>query len=63
MFTNIEGEWDEVMTVIKDCVETVSGRAPRLSVVMKLDIRPGQPSGRLEAKVESIERRLARTSP
>lgn len=59
MFTNIEGEWDEVMTVIRECVDRLSESAPRISVVIKLDIRPGKPSGRMDAKVESIERRLA----
>ena len=62
MFTNIEGEWDEVMSVIKECVQTLSAFAPRLSVVMKLDVRPGEPAGRLESKVASIERRLAPTT-
>jgi uncharacterized protein YqgV (UPF0045/DUF77 family) len=59
MFTNIEGEWDEVMAVIKECVDTLSRAAPRLSVVIKLDIRPGEPDVRLAAKVASIEHRLA----
>jgi len=33
--------------------------APRVSVVVKLDHRPGEPSGRLGRKVESVERRVA----
>ena|ERR1039458_6261240 len=41
MFTNIEGEWDEVMAVIKECVDTMAQAAPRISVVVKLDHRPG----------------------
>ena len=61
MFTNLEGEWNEVMAVIKECVDTLSRLAPRLSVVVKLDVRPGEPGGRLAAKVASIERRLAQT--
>lgn len=59
MFTNVEGDWDEVMAVIKACVDTMAQAAPRISVVMKLDIRPGKPSGRMSEKVASIERRLA----
>jgi len=59
MFTNIEGEWDEVMAVIKECVDMVARTAGRVSVVVKVDYRPGAPNDRLTAKVEEIERRLA----
>jgi uncharacterized protein (TIGR00106 family) len=59
MFTNIEGEWDEVMAVIGECVDRLSQSSPRISVVIKLDIRPGKPIGQMNAKVESIDRRLA----
>ena len=58
MFTNLEGSWDEVMGVIGRCVDALSGSAPRLSVVVKLDIRPGQPDDRMAAKVASLQRRL-----
>lgn len=60
MFTNVEGEWDEVMDLIKRCVEHVGERAPRVSVVIKLDHRPGV-SDALAGKVESVERHLAPT--
>lgn len=59
MFTNVEGEWDEVMGVIRTCVERLGERSPRLSVVIKLDVRRDAGSGELERKVESVERRLA----
>lgn len=58
-FTNIEGDWDEVMAVIKACVDAMSEVAPRVSVVLKIDHRPGEPDDRLHAKVEAVERRLA----
>ncbi len=58
MFTNLEGSWDEVMGVIGRCVDALAERAPRLSVVVKLDIRPGQPDDRMAAKVASVEDRL-----
>jgi uncharacterized protein (TIGR00106 family) len=58
MFTNIEGEWDEVMAVIKACVDTMAEAVPRVSVVIKLDHRPGEPGSRIKQKVESVERRL-----
>jgi len=59
MFTNVEGGWDEVMGVIGRCVAHVSATAPRVSVVIKLDVRPGLPDTRMADKVASIERRLA----
>ncbi|HEY6493026.1 MAG TPA: MTH1187 family thiamine-binding protein [Trebonia sp.] len=57
MFTTIEGEWDEVMAVLKDAVDAVSARAPRVSLVLKADIRPGVTDG-MTSKVETIERYL-----
>lgn len=57
MFTNIEGEWDEVMAVVKRAVEAVAAGSPRVSLVLKADIRPGY-TGQLTAKVERIEREL-----
>ncbi|QGG96223.1 MTH1187 family thiamine-binding protein [Actinomarinicola tropica] len=58
MFTNIEGEWDEVMGVIKACVDELSKDSPRVGVVIKIDHKPGVTNG-LQTKVESVERRLA----
>lgn len=57
MFTSIEGEWDEVMAVVKQAVDAVAARAPRVSVVLKADVRPGVADG-LTAKVDSVERSL-----
>lgn len=60
MFTLVEGEsWDEVMDVVKRAVEAVAARAPRVSTVIKVDYRPGA-TGALTAKVESVERYLAK---
>ena len=57
MFTNVEGEWDEVMGVIKRCVERVAEDAPRVSVVIKIDHRAGVTDG-LHAKVAAVEEHL-----
>jgi len=54
MFTNIEGEWDEVMAVVKRAVDAVAAVSPRVSLVLKADIRPGY-DGQLTAKVERVE--------
>ena len=57
MFTTVEGDWDEVMAVVKRAVDVVAAQAPRVSVSLKADIRPGV-TGALDAKVEAVERRL-----
>ena len=57
MFTNIEGEWDEVMAVVKRAVDVVAASSPRVGLVLKADIRPGY-DGQLTAKVERIDERL-----
>lgn len=54
MFTTIEGQWDEVMAVVKAAVDAVASVSPRVSLVLKADIRPGY-SGQLTAKVERVE--------
>lgn len=59
MFTTLEGEWDECMPVIKACAEAVGRHSPRVSLVLKADLRPGR-SGELSGKVERIEAELAR---
>ena len=59
MFTTIEADtWDEAMAVVKKAVEAVQARAPRVSLVLKADIRPGHNSGQLAAKVERVEQAL-----
>jgi uncharacterized protein YqgV (UPF0045/DUF77 family) len=57
MFTNVEGEWDEVMDLVKRCVEHLTAQSPRVSLVLKADIRPGR-TGQLTGKVERVERLL-----
>lgn len=57
MFTTIEGEWDEVMAVIKQAVDVVAADAPRVGLTLKADIRPGVTNA-LETKVNDLERYL-----
>ena len=57
MFTNIEGEWDEVMDVVKRATEAVGRYGTRVSLVLKADIRPGR-TGELDGKVERLEQAL-----
>ncbi|CAG7630353.1 MTH1187 family thiamine-binding protein [Rhodococcus opacus] len=57
MFTTVEGEWDEVMAVVKRATDVLLEQFPRVSLVLKADIRPGR-SDQLRAKVETVERYL-----
>ena len=54
MFTEVEGEWDEVMDVVKRATEAVMPFGSRVSLVLKADIRPGY-AGEIDAKVERLE--------
>ncbi|MDY0830422.1 thiamine-binding protein [Microbacterium sp. BG28] len=57
MFTEIEGEWDEVFAVVKAATEAVLPFGSRVSLVLKADIRPGY-TGELDAKIERLERAI-----
>ena len=57
MFTSVEGEWDEVMDVVKRAVEAAGEGAGRVSLTLKADIREGVTDG-LRGKVEAVEREL-----
>jgi uncharacterized protein YqgV (UPF0045/DUF77 family) len=57
MFTTVEGEWDEVMDVVKRATEAVGRHAGRVSLVLKADIRPGH-TGELQRKLDRLEAAL-----
>ena len=57
MFTEIEGEWDEVFDVVKRATEAVMPFGSRVSLVLKADIRPGW-TGELDGKIERLENAL-----
>lgn len=59
MFTTLEGEWDECMAVIKECCDVLAAHSPRVSLVLKADIRPGH-TGELEGKLRRLEAALER---
>ncbi|MGI9823200.1 thiamine-binding protein [Agromyces sp. Marseille-Q5079] len=54
MFTELEGEWDEVFDVVRRATEAVGEYGSRVSLVLKADIRPGF-SGEIDGKVERLE--------
>ena len=59
MGTVLEGEWDEVFDVVKQCYEALQVDCQRISCTIKVDARAGT-SGRLVSKVQSVERELDR---
>lgn len=59
MFTTLEGDWDAVMAVVRDACAAVAAYGPRVSLVLKADIRPGH-DGELTGKVERVSAALDR---
>ena len=59
MFTEVEGEWDEVFAVVKAATDAVLPYGSRVSLVLKADIRPGH-TGELQGKVERLEAAIQR---
>jgi len=59
MGTIVEGEWDEVMELIKRCHHLVSEMAPRVATRIYVDDRFGR-KGLLEYKTRSVEEKLGR---
>ena len=57
MFTEIEGEWDEVFDVVRRATDAVMPFGSRVSLVLKADIRPGH-SGEIDGKIERLETAL-----
>ena len=54
MFTEVEGEWDEVMEVVGRATAEAGRYGSRVSLVLKADIRPGR-TGELDGKVQRME--------
>ena len=59
MGTIIEGDVDEVLQVLKQCLEAMSAECDRITCTAKLDYRKGH-TGRLQSKVQSVEEKLGR---
>jgi uncharacterized protein YqgV (UPF0045/DUF77 family) len=53
MFTEMEGEWDEVMKVVKDASFVLADKGIRTEVVLKADIRPGF-TDMMKTKVQKV---------
>jgi uncharacterized protein (TIGR00106 family) len=59
MGTIVEGELDQVLALMQECIQAVAADCPRVTCTAKLDYRAGGP-GRLDAKVRSVEAQLGR---
>ncbi len=57
MSTTLEGEWDEVMAVIKRCYERMHEDCRRIECSVRIDARDG-PGGRIDSKMASVERAI-----
>lgn len=57
MFTEIEGEWDAVMKVVKDATFVLAEKGIRTEVIMKMDIRPGY-ENMMDEKIKRMEEKM-----
>jgi len=56
----VEGSWDEVIGLIKECHAEVLKDAARIVTKITIDDRPGRADGRFARKIESVEAHLGR---
>ncbi len=59
MGTVLEGEWDQVIGVVGQCLERMSQDCDRVTCTIKFDWRKGA-TGRLQSKIDSVEKQLGR---
>jgi len=57
MFTEIEGEWDQVMDTVKEATMVLAEKGLRTEVILKADIRPGY-TGTINSKIEKVNQIL-----
>jgi uncharacterized protein (TIGR00106 family) len=57
--TVLEGDYDEVMDVVRQCFQAMTAECNRVECTIKLDYRKGQ-NGRLKSMVSSVERKLGK---
>ena len=54
MSTEIEGDWDDVMKVVKDATYVLASKGIRTSVSLRADIRPGR-TNTITSKIEKLD--------
>jgi len=57
MGTCVEGEWNDVMSLVARCFQELQRDCNRISLSLKADYRKGA-SGRMKRKVESVKEKL-----
>ena len=60
MGTIVEGELEEVLDLMRRCIEKTAEHSDRVTCAAKIDFRRGR-SGRIKSKIESVEQKLGRT--
>ena len=56
MGTVVEGDWEELMVLVKRCRDEIIKGHERVSISMKIDDRPGKPKDRITEKLRSVEK-------
>ena len=59
MGTIVEGELDQVLDLLRECMQAMASDCDRITCTAKMDYRRGY-SGRLVTKVESVEAKLGK---
>ena len=59
MGTVVEGEWDEVMELIKSCHHAILEDTQRVTCSIKIDDRKGKTNA-LDMKIKSVEEKVGR---
>jgi uncharacterized protein (TIGR00106 family) len=59
MGTTIEGEFDQVLDVVRQCFAALAADCERIECSVKIDHRQGR-ANRLDGKVASVEAKLGR---
>jgi uncharacterized protein (TIGR00106 family) len=60
MGTTVEGELEQVLSVLRDCLDAMAVDCHRVTCTAKIDYRKGR-TGRLETKIAAVEQHLGRT--
>ena len=60
MGTVVEGEWDRVMTLAKQCHLAILASTTRVMTTIRIDDRKDRPGSRMVQKVQSLEAKLGR---
>ena len=62
MSTAVEGEWDELMGLVKRCRDKMLANCNRVYITIKIDDRKGA-EARLAGRIKSVEEKLGGSAP